>query len=50
MRNPLPRMSMPDGFNEEWIDFEGGSSVEAVEGTTAFELVIRGLLARDRER
>ena len=46
MRNPAPREQMLDGFNEGWLSFEGGDSVEAVTGTTTLETVIRGLLAR----
>jgi hypothetical protein len=26
MKNSTPRMQMLDGFNEGWIDFEGGKS------------------------
>jgi hypothetical protein len=26
MRNPLPRMRMLDGFNQGWIEFEGGEA------------------------
>jgi NAD(P)H dehydrogenase (quinone) len=33
MRNPEPRMRMLDGFNEGWIEFEGGGS-KAIKGST----------------
>ena len=26
MKNPLPRLQMLDGFNEGWIEFEGGEA------------------------
>ena len=45
MRNPAPRAQMLDGFNQGWLSFEGGDSIEAVTGTTTLETVLRGLLA-----
>ena len=45
MRNPAPRAQMLDGFNQGWLSFEGGASIEAVTGTTTLETVLRGLLA-----
>jgi uncharacterized protein YbjT (DUF2867 family) len=45
MRNPAPRAQMLDGFNQGWLSFEGGDSVEAVTGTTKLETVLQGLLA-----
>ncbi|MBY0383208.1 MAG: NmrA family NAD(P)-binding protein [Xanthobacteraceae bacterium] len=44
MKNPTPRIRMLDGFNEGWIDFEGGRA-EARRGTTSFEEVARRLVA-----
>jgi len=42
--NPLPRMRMLDGFNEGWIDFEGGAA-EHRRGPTALDAVLRQLVA-----
>jgi len=39
------RIEMLDGFNSGWIDFEGGSGVEAVRGTTSLEAAYRELVA-----
>jgi hypothetical protein len=36
---------MLDGFNQGWLSFEGGDSIEAVTGTTTLETVLRDLLA-----
>ncbi len=47
MRNPGPRMQMLDGFNQGWLEFEGGEGAEAITGPTTLETVVRGLLARD---
>jgi NAD(P)H dehydrogenase (quinone) len=46
MKNPTPRIRMLDGFNEGWIDFEGGS-VEHFKGIISLQDVIRELVARD---
>jgi uncharacterized protein YbjT (DUF2867 family) len=43
MKNPLPRMSMLDGFNEGWIDFPGNGDL-ALKGTVSAESVIGNLL------
>ena len=48
MRNPVPRMQMLDGFNQGWLAFEGGASVEPVTGTTTLDAVLPGLLARQQ--
>jgi uncharacterized protein YbjT (DUF2867 family) len=40
---PAPRMQMIDGFNQEWISFEGPKS-ERVIGETELEEVLRNLL------
>lgn len=42
MRHPLPRIQMLDGFNEEWICFEG----TPIKGMTGLEEVLRGLVER----
>jgi NAD(P)H dehydrogenase (quinone) len=45
MKHPLPRMRMIDGFNEGWIDFEGGSA-EHRTGRIPLESVLRELAAQ----
>jgi uncharacterized protein YbjT (DUF2867 family) len=42
MKNPMPRIRMIDGFNEGWIDFEGG---HAMRGQTPLSQVISKLVA-----
>ena len=44
MKNPEPRMRMLDGFNEGWIDFEGGHE-RSLKGATTIETAIRRLVA-----
>jgi uncharacterized protein YbjT (DUF2867 family) len=44
-KNPVPRIQMLDGFNEGWIDFEGGAA-ESSKGKTALETVLRELAER----
>jgi len=41
-----PRIEMLDGFNSGWIDFEGGSGVEPVRGTTTLQAAYQQLVAR----
>jgi hypothetical protein len=43
MKNPEPRIQMLDGFNEGWIEFEGGSLKRDVELKT----VLAGLVGRE---
>jgi uncharacterized protein YbjT (DUF2867 family) len=45
MTNPEPRIRMLDGFNEGWIDFEGGAA-ETRKGVVVLETVLRKLLER----
>jgi NAD(P)H dehydrogenase (quinone) len=45
MRNPLPRIQMLDGFNEGWIDFEGGEAA-SITGNVELETVLRELVDR----
>ncbi len=45
MKNPEPRIQMLDGFNEGWIEFEGGEA-QSQKGATQFETVVRALLDR----
>jgi NAD(P)H dehydrogenase (quinone) len=42
MKNPLPRIQMLDGFNEEWIRFEGVPR----KGEVGLETVLRGLVEK----
>lgn len=46
MRNPEPRMQMLDGFNQEWLSFEGRIGVEMERGTTSLESALRSLVDR----
>jgi uncharacterized protein YbjT (DUF2867 family) len=41
--NPIPRIQMLDGFNEGWIDFEGGA-VEQRKGTTLLNAALKALV------
>jgi uncharacterized protein YbjT (DUF2867 family) len=43
MKNPALRMQMLDGFNEGWIEFEGGEE-HSRKGSTPIEAVLRSLL------
>jgi uncharacterized protein YbjT (DUF2867 family) len=45
MKNPLPRMQMIDGFNEEWICFEGGES-EVRKGRVSLDTVLQSLIEK----
>jgi hypothetical protein len=45
MKNPAPRIRMIDGFNEGWVDFEGGAA-EHKKGSTELKTVIAELVAR----
>jgi uncharacterized protein YbjT (DUF2867 family) len=46
MRNPTPRIQMLDGFNEGWIEFEGGKA-RSRKGTTTLQSVLRTLIERE---
>lgn len=43
MKNPTPRIQMLDGFNEGWIEFEGGRA-EARKGTVPLDAALRVLV------
>jgi NAD(P)H dehydrogenase (quinone) len=43
MQHPLARIQMLDGFNEGWIDFEGGQA-GSIKGHTDLETVLRELV------
>jgi len=44
MKNPTPRVQMLDGFNEGWIEFEGGEAGSR-KGKVEIKEVLRGLIA-----
>jgi NAD(P)H dehydrogenase (quinone) len=44
MKNPTPRAQMLDGFNEGWIEFEGGEAGSR-KGNVEIKEVLRGLIA-----
>jgi uncharacterized protein YbjT (DUF2867 family) len=46
MRNPTPRMQMLDGFNEGWIEFEGGEAGSR-KGKVTLQTVLRALIERE---
>jgi NAD(P)H dehydrogenase (quinone) len=48
VKHPMPRMRMVDGFNEGWIDFEGGG--EHRKGATTLAAVIAGLVKKEVRR
>lgn len=43
MANPTPRIQMLDGFNEGWIEFEGGEA-GSVKGEVELKAVLKGLV------
>jgi uncharacterized protein YbjT (DUF2867 family) len=43
MKNPLPRIRMLDGFNEGWIEFEGGEAGSR-KGNVPLKTVLRRLV------
>jgi hypothetical protein len=45
MLHPLPRIQMLDGFNEGWIDFEGGQA-STIKGKVELPTVLRELVDR----
>jgi NAD(P)H dehydrogenase (quinone) len=46
MKNPIPRIRMLDGFNEGWIEFEGGE-VGLQKGNESLESVLKALIERE---
>jgi len=46
MKNPIPRIRMLDGFNEGWIEFEGGG-VGSQKGNESLESVLKALIERE---
>ena len=49
MKNPTPRMQMLDGFNEGWIEFEGGEA-NSLKGATPLEAVLRSMVQAKTEQ
>jgi NAD(P)H dehydrogenase (quinone) len=45
MKHPLRRIRMLDGFNEDWIDFEGNGA-EHRTGRIPLKAVLKGLAAQ----
>jgi uncharacterized protein YbjT (DUF2867 family) len=45
MKNPTPRMQMIDGFNEEWICFEGTEN-EVRKGRVPLDTVLQSLIEK----
>ena len=45
MLHPLPRIQMLDGFNEGWIDFEGGQD-STIKGKVELRTVLQELVGR----
>jgi uncharacterized protein YbjT (DUF2867 family) len=43
MKNPMPRIQMLDGFNEGWIEFEGGEA-NVRTGSTPLKTVLQALV------
>jgi hypothetical protein len=43
MKNPTPRIQMLDGFNQGWIEFEGGEA-SSEKGSTELVTVLRHLV------
>ena len=48
IKHPMPRIRMVDGFNEGWIDFEGGGQHR--KGATTLDTVIAGLVNKEVTR
>ncbi len=46
MKNPTPRIQMLDGFNEGWIEFEGGEDGSR-KGNVKLQAVLRTLIERE---
>ena len=46
MKNPMPRIQMLDGFNQGWIEFEGGET-QSRKGRITLDTVLRSLIERN---
>jgi uncharacterized protein YbjT (DUF2867 family) len=49
MKNPTPRIQMIEGFNEGWIEFEGGSE-GSVKGQTSLKTVLEEMVQDARKQ
>lgn len=49
MKNPTPRIQMIDGFNEGWIEFEGGFE-GSVKGQTLLKTVLEEMVQDARKQ
>lgn len=49
MKNPTPRIQMIDGFNEGWIEFEGGFE-GSVKGPTSLKTVLEQMVRNARKQ
>jgi uncharacterized protein YbjT (DUF2867 family) len=47
MKNPIPRIRMLEGFNQGWIDFEGGKA-EPRKGRIHLEEVLQSLASKEK--
>jgi uncharacterized protein YbjT (DUF2867 family) len=47
VKNPTPRIQMLDGFNEGWIEFEGGE-VGSRKGNVTLQTVVRALIESEK--
>ena len=46
MKHPTPRIQMLDGFNQGWIEFEGGEA-GSEKGSTELVTVLRNLVENE---
>jgi hypothetical protein len=46
MKNPVPRIRMLDGFNENWIEFERGTA-GSQKGSTSLETVLKSVIEQE---
>ncbi len=49
MKNPTPRIQMLDGFNEGWLEFEGGEA-GSTKGKVELKTVLQALIARETKQ
>jgi uncharacterized protein YbjT (DUF2867 family) len=49
MKNPTPRIQMIEGFNEGWIEFEGGFE-SSIKGQTSLKTVLEEMVRDARKR
>jgi NAD(P)H dehydrogenase (quinone) len=49
MKNPAPRIQMIEGFNEGWIEFEGGFE-SSIKGQTSLKTVLEEMVRDARKQ